>query len=325
MLVFSETTCRPTPRFATRRRRWVRPPRAAGQHDMDFYAAMQCLNRARVREEHARPRGGRGGGGRGHRAGRAQGRSTSPPRWRTTPYSSTEDFVPAWTRTRWRMTRQPNRWRRAGGGGAEGDAAATEGGAEVEPQRLRVLEMSQRLGEAPDMDDAPANVGARVGGTPTPTPTRPRSGDPPTTSSGGRSRPGAKRSAASAAGGASALCRGRELLRQLLVLRHPPRDARRRRAHGVPRGTGTEPLLREREARTGHRVRHGHPSMFAARGGARRLWAWTAPRHAGPARRRAQRPGDVIVAGKGGGAYSSGRGGPKARRRKEARRCRSTP
>ena len=129
--------------------------RALAGHDMDFYAAMQCLNFARAcAEEHASdPAAAAAAAVAGIARGAHRDEKYLSPRWRTTPYSSTEriSWASAWTRTRWRMTRQPNRWRSGRGRAAAPSRRGGDGGlrAEVETLRLRVLEMSQRLGEAP--------------------------------------------------------------------------------------------------------------------------------------------------------------------------------
>ena len=164
------------------------------QHDMDFYAAMQCLNFARAcAEEHASdPAAAAAAAVAGIARGAHRDEKYLSPALEDDPVLfDWEDFVGVGVDADALEDDQAAEQvakRAREGGGAEADAAATERlRAEVETLRLRVLEMSQRLGEAPedDMDDAPANVGASaLVGTPTPTPT-PISGDSPTTPSGG--------------------------------------------------------------------------------------------------------------------------------------------
>ena len=166
------------------------------QHDMDFYAAMQCLNFARAcAEEHASdPAAAAAAAVAGIARGAHRDEKYLSPALEDDPVLfDWEDFVGVGVDADALEDDQAAEQvakRAREGGGAEADAAATERlRAEVETLRLRVLEMSQRLGEAPedDMDDAPANVGASaLVGTPTPTPTpTPISGDSPTTPSGG--------------------------------------------------------------------------------------------------------------------------------------------
>ena len=166
------------------------------QHDMDFYAAMQCLNCARAcAEEHASdPAAAAAAAVAGIARGAHRDEKYLSPALEDDPVLfDWEDFVGVGVDADALEDDQAAEQvakRAREGGGAEADAAATERlRAEVETLRLRVLEMSQRLGEAPedDMDDAPANVGASaLVGTPTPTPTpTPISGDSPTTPSGG--------------------------------------------------------------------------------------------------------------------------------------------
>ena len=168
------------------------------QHDMDFYAAMQCLNFARAcAEEHASdPAAAAAAAVAGIARGAHRDEKYLSPALEDDPVLfDWEDFVGVGVDADALEDDQAAEQvakRAREGGGAEADAAATERlRAEVETLRLRVLEMSQRLGEAPedDMDDAPANVGASaLVGTPTPTPTPPPtpiSGDSPTTPSGG--------------------------------------------------------------------------------------------------------------------------------------------
>ena len=164
------------------------------QHDMDFYAAMQCLNFARAcAEEHASdPAAAAAAAVAGIARGAHRDEKYLSPALEDDPVLfDWEDFVGVGVDADALEDDQAAEQvakRAREGSGAEADAAATERlRAEVETLRLRVLEMSQRLGEAPedDMDDAPANVGASaLVGTPTPTPT-PISGDSPTTPSGG--------------------------------------------------------------------------------------------------------------------------------------------
>ena len=162
------------------------------QHDMDFYAAMQCLNFARAcAEEHASdPAAAAAAAVAGIARGAHRDEKYLSPALEDDPVLfDWEDFVGVGVDADALEDDQAAEQvakRAREGSGAEADAAATERlRAEVETLRLRVLEMSQRLGEAPedDMDDAPANVGASaLVGTPTPTPI---SGDSPTTPSGG--------------------------------------------------------------------------------------------------------------------------------------------
>ena len=162
------------------------------QHDMDFYAAMQCLNFARAcAGEHASdPASAAAAAVAGIARGAHRDEKYLSPALEDDPVLfDWEDFVgvgvDADALEDDQAAEQVEKRTREGGG-AEADAAANASlRAEVETLRLRVLEMSQRLGEAPedDMDDAPANVGASaLVGTPTPTPI---SGDSPTTPSVG--------------------------------------------------------------------------------------------------------------------------------------------
>ena len=158
------------------------------QHDMDFYAAMQCLNFARAcAEEHASdPAAAAAAAVAGIARGAHRDEKYLSPALEDDPVLfDWEDFVGVGVDADALEDDQAAEEvakRAREGGGAEADAAATARlRAEVETLRLRVLEMSQRLGEAPedDMDDAPANVGASaLVGTPI-------SGDSPTTPSGG--------------------------------------------------------------------------------------------------------------------------------------------
>ena len=139
------------------------------QYDMDFYAAMQCLNFARAcAEEFASdPAAAAAAAVAGiARDAHRDEKYLSPALEDDPVLFDWEDFVgvgvDADALEDDQAVEQAAK-RAQGGGGSEADTAATARlHAEVETLRLRVLELSQRLGEAPEdeMDDAPANVGA---------------------------------------------------------------------------------------------------------------------------------------------------------------------
>ena len=143
------------------------------QHDMDFYAAMQCLNFARAcAEEHAsNPAAAAAAAVAGIARGAHRDEKYLSPALEDDPVLfDWEDFVGVGVDADALEDDQAAEQaakRAREGGGSEADAAATARlRAETETLRLRVLELSQRLGEisAPEdelsMDDAPANVGA---------------------------------------------------------------------------------------------------------------------------------------------------------------------
>ena len=139
------------------------------QHDMDFYAAMQCLNFARAcAQEHASdPAAAAAAAVAGIARGAHRDEKYLSPALEDDPVLfDWEDFVgvgmDADALEDDQAAEQAAK-RAQEGGGSEDDASVTARlRAEVETLRLRVLEMSQRLGETPEdeMDDAPANVGA---------------------------------------------------------------------------------------------------------------------------------------------------------------------